>query len=572
MKHKIVSTPSSSISSTAYLLPENFDDTNNISRRAIYLDTVLINSTSKKLIETIEIPDGEVKDIIKGIVNNQTSKQTKYKLIYFNYWDETENKVKLKAESLVVLNFATKNPETLIINVIPCNTSEPRVLPLEIILDSYPENIVFYSNQIFLDTALFQELYTPQAKISETALQTIKETSHLVADEAALVAMTRPNKSLLSSYSLFKEAIKNDPIYANSAIGNAISSVGEGILEGLFLLSILNQAQNEYKVAALIGFLTKLSILFSVYGNTKSSKDVGIIEAKERLGKALDKLFPLWEMGENYETLKTLINKHTHYTTIALISSLTLFSLYPPIFNYLSQNLGNTLQISVFTSLFILSQFLYSYAASGLENISFKIARDRVLDNEENSAIKNNFWSIAAFEDNIALILYNLALLVGFGAYVLLEKLTLGFEAGLLAGALAILISAARYVLPLFGHDENTALDINSAYYLREGNLLKFSNGIAIELNEDGKTEIIEMPEHNITRILDFDSANVKIHLPKGLNPTGMGRFLKFIMPRQIPFKYPFSLKSSDGSQYLSFYRWNKPYSKTDIKDLVCTD
>ncbi|GEM_PF-4919688 len=574
LKQKIVSVAVNDVSFRPnYVLPEDLETAFFLNqgelKTAIYLDPVIIDKRSAELISRIEITDPNVREAVVKILAKENEPGTIYKLVYHNYWDEDEQCIKLFADALVLMHQVKGMENTLLILVKRCDKSISDKLPLEFILDTYPENIIFCQEEVLIRQEFFNELYAYDKNgLFLVNLQSINDNWPFVNNKAQLSLMSVPNRTISANFRLFCLALK-DPIYAKSALGNAFGYAGEGLLEGFILLSILTQAQDSFKVAALLGFISRTTVLFNTLGISRSSKKIDSIEARERLGKALDELVPLWEMGESYETLRSLIAQKRQAISIATMSSVLLLCLYPPVYNSATSIFSDNLKVGLFTVAYMISLYMAAYASSAIDKISFKIAMDRIQDTENMASIKNNFWSIYAFEENLSLIMYQVALFIGLGLSVLFNSLNMPLEVSLSAGIFSVLLVASRYILPLFGHDENTILDINSAFYLREGNRMIFSDGLVIEIEGGSKVEVIDMPEINTTRIVDFDKAKLKIHYPSELKPTGIGRFSRFIIPSGIPLKFPYSLKSEDGKINLSFYRWDKPWSKVEVSGLV---
>lgn len=512
--------------------------------REYYFDSLKIESASAELAGKIEIGDKTVAEFIKAkLKQTEGSQASAYYLVYHNYRDQETGQIGLKADA-VVLAQQVKGITYVLVH--KWKGSILAKLPLEMVLEEHPLRVVASSDEVRLSRKLYGDIYE-RVELKTRALPEgrIREEWPFALPRTNLIEVRRPRVPLKEKWRLYREAIRQDLIYGLAAIGGALHSAGKGLFDGALLYAIWNLAQGSFKVAALLGVLTKISLIFYMLDNSRSAAEVEQLEAKERLGNELDKQFPLWEMGQRYKTLTQLIKRYTKISLAYVGAQLLYFSLFPPIFTALFGLSGAA--AGIFLGGFLLAEILTVKTDAFDLRTGFKIAESRLRDKKE---FKKNFWTLHAFQDNLEIVVNQACFVLGLGLSTLVTFLAPAWApaAGIIMGGLALSLFAARFLLPIFGRVERNRLTISQPNYLRVGKSLKFSDNISLELGEDRKVEVIDQNELGRILIPGFERSQIKIKVRNLKSVTLKRNWLSRVLPFDFVRKHKIFIRTQDES------------------------
>ncbi|PIP35349.1 MAG: hypothetical protein COX20_11775 [Desulfobacterales bacterium CG23_combo_of_CG06-09_8_20_14_all_52_9] len=492
----------------AYVLPESlppaFFKQGGGAPREFYYDAIHITPESAAAVREIEINDPTV---ARFVAEPPVSKHATYRLVYHNYRDVETDRIRLKADALVLVN----RGEQIYTHKLP-GTALTR-LPIEMILEEPPDHLVVASDEVKVSRKLYGDIYQRhEIRVERLPLGELTEIWPFGFPQTGITELNRPSATVREKLRLFEKAAGSDPIYGLAAAGSILHSAGKGLAEGALLFQVLNLAQNELKVAALLGFAAKASLAFYLIANSRAAAEVERLEAKERLGEEVNKQYPLWEMGAHYKTTTELIKRYLTISASYLTAATIFFQLFPPVFKSLWGSLSPVAASVLFVAAYLGAEFLVVMTDAFEIKNSFKIAENRLRQNPE---FNKTFWTINAFQDNLGLMLNQASFLGGFGLYSLFLTFLPAYAAfaGITLGGIALTLCAARFMLPVFGREEKTRLAINSPELLRYGKTLKFSPNISVRLGEDVKVEVIEQPRKGRVIIPDFEKYGVKLQV-----------------------------------------------------------
>jgi hypothetical protein len=415
--------------------------------------------------------------------------------------------------------------------------SKIKRIPLESIFKNYPDKIVVPSEYVHIPAKLYNEIYHQTGVIdpSQLPLDEIQQDwPFLISFEQPLQRLVKPTISLTQKYKNFKTAVKSDPIFGLAAAGTIMQNAGTGILEGSLLISIMQMAQNELKVAALVTLLTKFSVGFYLLGNHKASGDVQELEANERLGNVLNQRVPLWEMGARFISNMRLIAREATISSIYLLTSVVYTQLFPPFFKGLWGFGAGKVAKAVFVAGYLFASFLNSLNDALNHRNLFKIAENRIRDNPKFPDFKKHFWTNFGFLENIEILSNQAAIVVGIGIYSLFAFLLPAAApvVGIVMAAVGVLFTASRFMLPLFGREEKDRLIIESDSYVRDGRTVEFSDRVKLRIGNNVKVELIEEDPSEKVIIPDFSVSGVKLQLQEIDKITDRSGFLQKFLPR----------------------------------------
>lgn len=518
--------------------------------REYYFDSLKIESASAELAGKIEIGDKTVADFVRAkLQQTEGSRASAYYLVYHNYRDQETGQIGLKADAVVL---AHQVKETTYVLVHKWKGSILAKLPLEMVLEEHPLRVVASADEVRLSRKLYGDIYERvELKTGTLPESRIRDEWPFALPKANLIEVRRPRIPLREKWRLYREAMRQDLIFGLAAIGGALHSAGKGLFDGALLYSIWNLAQGSFKVAALLGVLTKLGLIFYMMDNARSAAEAEHLEARERLGEELNKQFPLWEMGQRYKTLTLLIKRYTKISLAYIGAQLVYFSLFPPIFTGLF-GLGGV-AAGIFLGGFLLAEILTVKTDAFDIRTGFKIAESRLRDKKE---FKKNFWTIHAFQDNLGIVVNQACFILGLGLSTLVSLLAPAWApaAGIAMGGLSLLLFAARFLLPIFGRVERTRLTISQPNYLRVGKSLKFSDNVSLELGEDRKVEVIDQDELGRILVPGFERSQIKIKVRNLKSVTLKSNWLGRVLPFDFVRKHKIFIRTQDESDPILVY------------------
>jgi hypothetical protein len=186
---------------------------------------------------------------------------------------------------------------------------------------------------------------------------------------------------------LWIHALGLSPYYRYGEIGNLLYTFGKSILEGAVLYTMFSMAQTEFKVAAVLGVLTKYfypGITF--ISNVKVSSFIDYLEGFANINSQVRRLIRAMALVGGGQALGAVL----------------LVLCYPPLFNGLFGDMPAGRYVLI--ALYLLHHICDGSAQVAEGRIWFKLIEIK-LRNGRLSRISDNFWGIHAMSQNIQLIL-----------------------------------------------------------------------------------------------------------------------------------------------------------------------
>jgi hypothetical protein len=247
---------------------------------------------------------------------------------------------------------------------------------------------------------------------------------------------TRPGliRDVLHKTQLWAHALVISRFYRFGEIGNIMYTVGKSILEGAVLYTMFSMAQTEYKVAAVLGVMTKY-----IYPGITFVSSVKVSSFVDRLERFTDKT----------RQLQKLIDGLMVIGTGQALGALMLVLCYPPLFTTFFDNQGFSRYLLIV--LYLLHHIFDGSAQVAEGRIWFKLIEIK-LRHGNLSRISENFWGIHAMSQNVQLIL-GLTLLWGTTLITGLHRDRL--DSGtmwIIALTGTLLTAVSKFTLPLAWH------------------------------------------------------------------------------------------------------------------------
>lgn len=238
-------------------------------------------------------------------------------------------------------------------------------------------------------------------------------------------------RDVLHKTSLWGRALTLSRFYLFGEIGNLMYTIGKSILEGAVLYTMFSMAEGEYKVAAILGVLTKYiypGITF--VSSVKVSVFVDYLESLHDQRRQLAKLIRAMALIGGGQALGAVM----------------LVLCYPPFFSGLFDSAGYSKYLLIL--LYLLHHICDGSAQVAEGRVWFKLIEIKIRHGRL-SRISDNFWGIHAMSQNIQLIL-GLTLLWGTTLVTGLfrERLDAGVMWGIVMGGM-LLTALAKFALPL---------------------------------------------------------------------------------------------------------------------------
>lgn len=558
----------------AYVLPEKVGDSffRPISPpREYYLDSITAHPRTAHLVRQIEIEDPQAARFVEEQLRaKRKEKHASVKVVYHNYRDEEDETLRLKADALVLLYKQRRGlfqwPTTYVfVHKLP--GSIMKKLALEFVLEDHPPRVAASSAKVKLSPGLYGGVYQKVALgIEDMPLAAAKKIWPFEIQTEKMICLAAPRLSLKQKWNLFKETTRKDPVFGFTAKGALLGNAGRGLVEGSLLYAILSFAQDELKIAALLGVLIKLSLAWFLVGNNKAAAQVEQTEAKEKLGKVLDKMFPLYEMGEKYKTTQTLLGRFRKISLAYIASTAIYITLFPTVFNALFG--AGTLSPVFFVAAYLAAEFMLVIAEAFESKNSFKIGENRLRKDESQKI----FWTIDAFQDNIEVGFNQAALAAGLGGTYLVSVFApfLAPAIGISLGVLAFSMALGRLSLSYFAREEKTRLEIKQTASVRRGKTLEFSENVSLTW-EDVKVEIIEEDERGRIIIPDYEKSGVKLTY-KGFQIIKRKKgWLGKLLPLSFLQKQSITVKGSGKNDpEITFISYDPgPYFEVDVLEEI---
>jgi hypothetical protein len=229
---------------------------------------------------------------------------------------------------------------------------------------------------------------------------------------------------------LYLRALIEVPFYRYGEIGNITYNVGKNILDGVILYTMFSMAEQELKVAAVLGVMVKyaypgITIVSSTY-------IAGFIDRLEAF-------------GELRKQVSRLIQGEIGIGIGQSLGVIFLVCCFPPIFKYLFGGVS-------FKSYVIIALYFLHHVCDGSSQIVegrvwFKIVEIKIRRGE-NLDLAHNFWVIHTVSQNFQLVLGQIFLWSSLGITTsLAPKLTSpAIEAAVAFGFVSVLVS--KFILP----------------------------------------------------------------------------------------------------------------------------
>jgi hypothetical protein len=186
---------------------------------------------------------------------------------------------------------------------------------------------------------------------------------------------------------LWGHALAISPFYRFGETGNLLYTVGKSILEGAVLYTMFSMAQTEYRVAAILGVLTKY-----VYPGITFVSSVKVSSFVDHLERFTDKT----------KQLQKLIDGLMVIGTGQALGALMLVLCYPPLFTTCFDSRGISRYLLI--ALYLLHHIFDGSAQVAEGRIWFKLIEIK-LRHGKLARISQNFWGIHAMSQNVQLIL-----------------------------------------------------------------------------------------------------------------------------------------------------------------------
>ncbi|ABA87750.1 hypothetical protein Pcar_0490 [Syntrophotalea carbinolica DSM 2380] len=233
---------------------------------------------------------------------------------------------------------------------------------------------------------------------------------------------------------LWAHALVISRFYRFGETGNLMYTVGKSILEGAVLYTMFSMAQTEYKVAAVLGVMTKY-----IYPGITFVSSVKVSSFVDHLERFTDK----------NRQLQKLIGGVTLVGIGQALGALMLVLCYPPFFTTCFDSGGFSRYLLIV--LYLLHHIFDGSAQVAEGRIWFKLIEIK-LRHGNLSRISENFWGIHAMSQNIQLML---GLILLWGTTLITGLFRDRLDAGVmwtivLSGTL--LTAFSKFTLPLAWH------------------------------------------------------------------------------------------------------------------------
>lgn len=236
---------------------------------------------------------------------------------------------------------------------------------------------------------------------------------------------------LVHKIQLWFHALATVPYYRYGEMGTLLFDCAKSILEGAILYSMFSMAESEYKVAAIMGVLTKyIYPIIVVVTNARISSFIDHIET----------------INDSFHQLRSLVRGMVIAAGGESLGALFLVLCYPPLFELL---FGHYSWGRYFLIILYLCHHLFSGSAQIIEGrLWFKLIEIK-LRHQSQLKLSQNFWGIHAMSQNIHLVT-SVVLLWGTTAISGISGIELDGQLmiTLVSSALIVALSA-KFILPL---------------------------------------------------------------------------------------------------------------------------
>ena len=191
---------------------------------------------------------------------------------------------------------------------------------------------------------------------------------------------------LVGKIQLYVQALVQTPLYRYGELGNILYAVGKNMMEGIVLYTMFTMAENELKVAAMLGVSIKFTYPgISVISSNYTSGFIDHLESS--LSSALQ--------------IPRLIKAQIGVGFGQALGGLFLFCCFPPVFKWLFYDLSwcNYLLVVLY-----FLHHVFDGSAQILEGRTWFKIIEISLRNGSRSVLSDNFWVIYALSQNVQLL------------------------------------------------------------------------------------------------------------------------------------------------------------------------
>jgi hypothetical protein len=192
---------------------------------------------------------------------------------------------------------------------------------------------------------------------------------------------------LLQKIRLYVRALVEVPFYRYGEIGNLAYATGKNILDGVILYTMFSMAEEELKVAAILGIVVKYAYPgITIVTSTYVSGFVDRLESLNLLRTQTDRLIR-GEVGVGIGQA---------------LGAVFLASCFPPLFRLLFHSL--TIKPTLLVAIYLLHHICDGSAQIAEGRVWFKIIEIKIRRGES-KLLAQNFWVVYTMAQNIQLVL-----------------------------------------------------------------------------------------------------------------------------------------------------------------------
>jgi hypothetical protein len=236
---------------------------------------------------------------------------------------------------------------------------------------------------------------------------------------------------LLQKIKLYVKALIKVPFYRYGEIGNLTYTVGKNILDGVILYTMFSMAEEELKVAAILGIMVKYAYPgITIVSSTYTS---GFIDRLETF-------------SEIRKQVSTLIKAVVGIGVGQSLGALFLLSCFPPVYKYLFYGMP-------FKAHLIIALYLLHHICDGSAQIVegrtwFKIIEIKIRRGD-NTDLAQYFWTVYAVSQNVQLILGQIFLWSSLGITTHFSPNLTSIAILLAVGFGLVGVMTSKFILPI---------------------------------------------------------------------------------------------------------------------------
>jgi len=236
--------------------------------------------------------------------------------------------------------------------------------------------------------------------------------------------------SLPQKIRLYIAALVAVPFYRYGEIGNICYTIGKNLLDGVILYTMFSMAEEELKVAAILGVLVKYAYpAITMVSSTYTSGFVDRLEAlKQTKGQ-----------------LRLLIFAHVGIAASQSLGALCLLLCFPPVFRYVFYGLPVTPYILV---AIYLMHHIFDGSGQIIEGRTwFKIVEIKIRRGED-LVLAQNFWVIYTLAQNFQLLLGQVFIWAALGVTTAFSQNLTAVPMTFIVCSGFLLVVCSKFILP----------------------------------------------------------------------------------------------------------------------------